>query len=63
MHLKKVPKGYKIGMFIFTLLVCMSTVFVKQHVFIDIIGGILVVEFGLFLTSKFHLGKIWNKIN
>lgn len=63
LSLKKVSKGYKISMFIFTILVCLSTVFVKQHVFIDIIGGILVVEFGLFLAKKFQLGKVWDKIN
>lgn len=63
LHLKKVTKGYKISMFVFTILVCLSTVLVHQHVFIDIIGGILVVEIGIFITKKFHLGKIFERIS
>lgn len=63
MVLKNVSKKYKIGMFVFTIFVCMSTVFVKQHVFIDIIGGILVVEIGLYITKKFHLGNKFAKIS
>lgn len=62
LHLKKVSKKYKFGMFVFTIFVCLSTVFVKQHVFLDIIGGILVVEVGIFLTKKFHLGTKLEKI-
>lgn len=50
--LKKVPKWYKYFMFITTILVCLSTVFVKQHVLLDVIGGILVVEIGLVIAKK-----------
>lgn len=63
LSLKKVPKGYKLIMFIFTVFVCASTVLVKQHVFIDIIGGIMVVEIGIFLANKLNTGKILEKIN
>lgn len=31
-----------------------STVLIKQHVVIDIIGGVLVVEIGLFLAKKLN---------
>ena len=34
----------------FSLLVCASTVLVKQHVFVDILGGIAVAEIGLLLS-------------
>lgn len=60
---KKVPKIYKIITFIFSLLVCASTVLVKQHVVIDIIGGILVVEIGILISNKFNTGRIFEKIN
>lgn len=63
MSLKSVSKPYKIFMFIFSGLVCASTVLVKQHVFIDIIGGILVVEIGIFLSNKFNTGIIFEKVN
>lgn len=60
---KKVPTSYKVTMFIFSILVCLSTVFVKQHVVIDIIGGILVVEVGILLANKFNTGRILAKID
>lgn len=58
----KVPKSYKISMGIFTVLVCLSTVFVKQHVFIDIIGGILVAEIGLQIGKKINLFKVKQEV-
>lgn len=33
-------------MFITSILVCLSTVLVKQHVFVDVISEIMVVEVG-----------------
>jgi membrane-associated phospholipid phosphatase len=41
---KKVPFWYKVFSLIFTLLVCASTQFTKQHYLIDIAGGILIAE-------------------
>ncbi len=63
MHLKSVSKTYKWVMFVFSILVCLSTVFVKQHVFVDIIGGILVVELGLYLAKKWNAKALFEKIN
>ncbi|MDE6141365.1 MAG: phosphatidic acid phosphatase, partial [Bacilli bacterium] len=44
--MRKVNKLYKIFTFVYAIFVFLSVVFVKQHVFIDIIGGILVMELG-----------------
>ena len=44
---KKVPLWYKWVNFVFSLLVCLSTVLVKQHVIVDIFAGIAVAELGL----------------
>lgn len=63
MHLKKVSLPYKWFMFVFAILVCFSTVLVKQHVFVDIIGGVCVVEIGLYFSKKWNLGSIFEKIN
>lgn len=63
LHLKHVSKTYKWFMFIFAVLVCLSTIFVKQHVFVDILGGICVVEIGLFFSKKYNLGCFFEKIN
>ncbi len=60
---KKVGFAYKIGSLIFAILVFLSTVFVKQHYFVDIIGGIVVVELGILLTDLFKLNKILPKVN
>lgn len=48
--------------FVLAILICMSTVFVKQHVFVDIIGGIVVAEIGLFLSKKFSLGRAYDAV-
>lgn len=67
MKCKKVGTGYRIIMFISALFVFASTLMVKQHVFVDVVAGIIVVEIGLFLSRKFDLAKIYyiieNKFN
>lgn len=62
MRCKKVGNGYKGFMFIFAILVFASTVLVKQHVFVDILGGIAVVEIGLFLARKWNFSKIYDSV-
>lgn len=59
--MKKASKLYKGFMFVYAILVFLSVVFVKQHVFIDIIGGILVVELGLWIAKKFDLKRLFYK--
>ncbi len=56
-HLTGAPKWFSKLNFIFTLLVFASTVLLKQHVLIDIIGGIAVSEIGLALS-----GVIFKKV-
>ena len=55
----KVDKKYRICTFIIAILVFVSTVMVKQHLFMDIIGGIIVVEVGMLVANKFDLGRIY----
>lgn len=52
MHLKRIPKWYLPLTFVFSILVFASTVLVKQHVIIDMAGGILAVEIGLYFSGK-----------
>lgn len=59
MKCKKVGNGYRVFMFVSALLVFASTLLVKQHVFVDVIGGIVVVEVGLFVSKKFKTSKIY----
>ncbi len=62
LFLKSVSKGYKYFTLIFAILVFLSVVFVKQHVFIDIIGGIIVGEVGLWLSQKFRSARLFEKL-
>ncbi|MFQ9514478.1 MAG: hypothetical protein ACLRZ9_01485 [Eubacterium sp.] len=59
MKCKKVGNGYRAVMFMAALLVFASTLLVKQHVFVDVIGGIAVVEAGLFLSKKLRASRIY----
>lgn len=62
MRCKKVGTGYRISMFVSAILVFASTLMVKQHVFMDVVAAILVVEIGLFVAGKFHLERIYFSI-
>ena len=46
------PEWFSGANLVFTLLVFASTVLLKQHVLIDIAGGVATVEIGLFLSGK-----------
>lgn len=62
MRCKKVGRPYKVTMFAAAILVFASTVFVKQHVFIDVLGGVAVVEIGLLVSKKLKLGKLYYEL-
>lgn len=55
LRLKKIPLRYVYLMLMMTLLVFVLTVFVKQHVLIEILGGVAAVEIGLFSQADFSL--------
>ena len=50
--MKKTPRWYLPLTIVMSLCVFASTLLVKQHVFIDVFGGILVFEIGYFLAGK-----------
>ncbi|MDO4475828.1 MAG: phosphatase PAP2 family protein [Lachnospiraceae bacterium] len=56
--LKKVPGWYRVGTSVMTLLVFASTVCLKQHILIDIPGGILVLELGLLLVKPLRVDRL-----
>lgn len=57
LKLKKLPAWYPYVMLIITLLVFASTVLVKQHVLVDIVGGVAAVEIGLFISHRLPLRR------
>ena len=59
---KKYGNLYVVYSFVMAVAICASTLLVKQHVFIDVVTGILVVEFGLFVSKKFKLSRFYYKL-
>ena len=56
---KKPPKWYPILCTFLAIAIFASTVFVRQHVVVDILGGILVAELGFWLAAKFRAWRIF----
>lgn len=48
---KNVTRGVKVFTGVLTVLICASTVFVKQHLFLDIPGGVVLAELCLFISA------------
>ena len=62
--LRRVPRWYRPVNAVFTVLVCASTVLLKQHLLIDIPAGILTAELGLGLAGWITVPgslPIWRK--
>lgn len=59
----RLDKPVVIGSGLFAALVCASTVFVKQHFFVDIIGGIVFGEVAVTLSLKTNVWKLMDKIH
>ncbi len=60
--MKTAPRWFKIGNAIFSVLVFASVVLVKQHLFLDILGGIVIGELGFLMVRLFHTEKLLYKI-
>lgn len=58
----KAPKTAKLLMWCFTGLVCLSVVFVKQHIVLDIPCGILVAELAILISDKLDAPRIYGAI-
>ena len=53
-----IPKWYQIFSLILAVLVCISTLVIKQHYVADVISGILIAEFTYRLVMKKSSGKV-----
>lgn len=60
---EKVSRFYKYISFLFVCLVFLSVLYTKQHILIDIIGGVVVAEIGWYLSGKLHLGDVYKWMN
>ena len=59
---KKMGNWYRVACLVITICIFASTVLVKQHVVVDILGGVLVAELGFFLARKLRAGRIFEAI-
>lgn len=59
MKCKKVGRGYKVFCFVFSVLVFVCVVLVKQHVLVDIAAGVAVAELGLLISKLTGAGRIY----
>ncbi len=55
---RHMPKWYAVFGFVFTFLVCLSVLFVKQHALIDIPVGFLIGELALQFAKRLRLERI-----
>lgn len=57
-RIKGAPKYAAPIVLVFSLLVFASTVFIKQHMVVDMVGAVVVVEFGLWISGKVEKKKV-----
>ena len=56
---EKIPRGYKLFSVLMALAVCVSTLTTKQHVFVDVIAGVVLAEVCYWISGK---TGIWKKL-
>lgn len=60
---KKIHKWYKILSVVMTILICFSVVFTKQHVILDIPGGLFVAEICSQVSDRLKFKRIYEKLD
>lgn len=59
---KEIPLWYRIYQFIMAILIYLSTMFIKQHYFLDMVFGVLIAIIVWIIINKFNLGyKLFNR--
>lgn len=56
---KEIPVWYRIYSFLITLLIFASTLYVKQHYFLDVVTGAALGAAAYILCKKFHWGRMF----
>ena len=59
---KNAPRWYAPMQLTLSLLVCASTVLIKQHFFVDVLAGIAAVEIGWYLSRRFGLWRVFERL-
>ena len=58
---KEIPKWYRTFSCVMALLVCLSTLLTKQHVIVDVAGGVLLAEICFWLGKKSAIFGMYEK--
>lgn len=58
---KEIPRWYQSVSMVIAILVFASTLLTKQHVIVDVAGGILLAEFCFFIGRKTDLYRIYER--
>lgn len=58
---KEIPKWFRVYSLITAVIIYFSTVFVKQHYFIDVIAGIVIAIISYAICKKLKAGRIFLK--
>ena len=59
---KEIPRWYQSVSMVIALLVFASTLLTKQHVIVDVAGGVLLAEFCFFIGRKTDLYRIYERL-
>lgn len=62
MQCKSLSKRFRAGCLVCAVLVFASVLLVKQHFFADVLGGIAVLELGLFLSKRLRAWRIYDRL-
>lgn len=57
LEMKNISRKYQLSMCLMSILVFMSTVFIKQHVILDFVGAVIVAETGRMLSELYYSYK------
>ncbi|MBO4356042.1 MAG: phosphatase PAP2 family protein [Clostridia bacterium] len=59
---REVPVWVRVYSLVTTLIIFASTVYVKQHYFLDIVSGVALAAVSYYICKKFHLGRMFAPI-
>lgn len=57
----EIPRPYRVFSLLFALAVCVSTLTVRQHVFVDVVAGVLLAEISYQLVARTPLPRIYRR--
>lgn len=59
---REIPVWFRVYSFVTTFLIFASTMYVKQHYFLDVVTGIALALAAYFLCKKFHWGRMFRPV-